>query len=561
MKPLQRAANHFQRGEYDQVEHICAAILAANPDEARAWQMRGLAALHLKQFETAVAHLTEAVMRHETPQTLINLGVAFLALDRPSDAATALQAALQLDPTNPGALLNLAACHLREYRFEAAEEALARALAIKPHWPKALDMQARVALKRGDFDRARSLARAALTADPSLAVSHRVLADIAMREGNYEVAAEHFGLALQNNPGDAETHGNFALLLARRGDYQEAVTWYRRAVEVLRDDENIQHAFGDVLLTLGNFEEGWRQHAWRHKRDDGNQPLVDRPFLSDLPSGKSAVAVLDQGVGDQILMASLIPDLARRVETLDVACDPRLLALFRRSFPGVRFREYTMKSTPGAVATPGSFGIADTARWLRSRFADFPVHTGYLKPDVVLRRILRERYAEKASGPLVGISWATRRVKLGAHKSLPLAAWGPILSMPGVTFVNLQYDSDPAEVESAARQFGARIISDPAIDPSGDLDAFAAQVGAMDLVISTSSAAAHLAGALNVPTWVFVPTGFGALWHWFLDREDSPWYPSVKLFRQATRGEWQDAVARVSADFVAYMEQWRARNA
>ncbi len=559
MKPLQRAAGHFQRGEYDQVEHICRDILASDTENARAWQMRGLAALHLKHFENAAAYLTQAVTRHETPQTLINLSVAFLALDRPSDAIVAIQAALQLQPTNPGALLNLAACFLRERRYEDAEDALIKALAIKPGWPKAMEMQARIEMKRGNFDRVTQLTRDALAADPTLSVSHRLLADIAMRESNFEAAADHYALSLKNNPDDAETHGNYALLLARRGDYQGAESWYRQAIEVLRDDEALNQAFSDVLMIQGNFKEGWRQHAWRHMRTEEIQPIVDRPFLSEFPAGDAAVAVLDQGVGDQILMASLLPDLSRRIATLEVQCDPRLHGLFRRSFPNIQFTRYIMRA-PGAMPTPGSFGVADTGPWLRSSFQDFPVHKGYLKPDPVLRRILRERYTERSGGPVIGISWATRRFKLAPHKTLPLAAWGPLLSIPGVTFVNLQYDSDPAEVADAAAQFGARIITDPMIDPSGDLDPFAAQVSAMDIVISTSSAAAHLAGALNVPTWVLVPTGFGALWHWFLDRSDSPWYPSVRLYRQSKRGEWQDVVERASADLVALVEQWQARN-
>jgi ADP-heptose:LPS heptosyltransferase len=131
--------------------------------------------------------------------------------------------------------------------------------------------------------------------------------------------------------------------------------------------------------------------------------------------------------------------------------------------------------------------------------------------------------------------------------------------MPGATFVNLQYDSDLEEVANAAREFGARIISDPEIDAGGDLDDYAAQVAAMDLVISTSSASAHMGGALNVPTWVFVPLGIGGLWHWFTDREDSPWYPSVRLFRQSTRGEWGDVIERASTALDAFMQSWSAK--
>ena len=555
MKPIHRAAAHFKKGHYEHVDRICGEILVTDPTEARAWQMRGLAALYRKHFENAGTYLQEAVLLEETPQGLTNLAVAFLALDRPEDSIRHLEKALALDPGNAGAHLNLAACHMRLHRYEDAEAAIEKSLEFSPDWPKATDMRARIALKRGDVERAFGLATSALAADPSLSISHRVLADIAMRQLNYELAEKHYQQSLENNPDDPETQGNFALFLARSGAYKDAQLWYARAAEGLHDDAQIQHGLADALLIQGRLAEGWPRYSWRHFLNDGRL-LVDQPVLSNLPDGPSAVAVLDQGVGDQILMASMIPDLAVRFPALEVQCDPRLRALLQRSFPLVRFKNGIHSSTPGAPATPGSFGLADAARWLRADFNAFPHHRGYLKPDPDLQRELRSRY-KRNSGPLVGISWATRKsIKLGPHKSTSLADWGPLLFMPGPTFVNLQYDSNPEEVATATQEFGARIITDPTIDPSGALDPFAAQVAAMDLVITTSSATAHMAGALNVPTWVFVPTGIGTLWHWFLDREDSPWYPSVRLFRQTQRGEWSDVMERASLAFAEFMEAW-----
>jgi len=559
MKPLQQAAKNLQRGEYNRVVQICGEIIAADPQEARAWQMRGLAALHRKEFEGAAQDLRQAVTLQPTTPAFINLAAALLALNRADDAIATLKQALDIDPESAGALFSLGTCYVKQYRYEEADDVLERALAVNPGWPKALDLRARVAQRRSDVDRARELATAALAADPTLPGSERILADIAMRNLDYDLAMEHYQRSLRNDPDDAETQGNFAVLLARRGAYAESVVWYKRAVEVLRKDAPLQQGLADLYLIHGNFAEGWRHYGWRHFLADENTPIVDQPFPQQLPEGDSAVAVLDQGVGDQILMSSTIPDLARRYSNLEIQCDARLHTLFRQSFPGVRITEYVLKSKAGAKAAPGSFGLADAGQWLRPTFEAFPRHTGYLKPDDSLRRALRARYAAK-SGPLVGISWATKKaLKFAPHKSIPLAAWGPILAMPGITFVNLQYDSEPAEVAEAMRKFGAKIVTDPEIDPNGDLDRFAAQVAAMDLVITTSSAAAHMAGAVGVPTWVLVPTGFGAIWHWFIDREDSPWYPSARLFRQSQRGEWGSALERVSSALVEFVDNWPAQ--
>lgn len=557
MKPLQRAAHHFKRGEYDLAIQICGELIVAGPTDARPWQIRGLAALHLRQLETAVRDLTQAAALKPNASLFASLAVALMGLDRPDEAAREAQRALELEPNNLGALLSIAGAHLRNYRYEDAEQILERCLQISPGWSHAVDMQARIALKTGDVGRAFERANTALAANPALFASHRVLADIAMRDLDYDRAAKHYHFSLSNNPDDPETQGNFALFLARTADYEQSEIWYRRAVEALNDDAALQHGFGLVLLIQGKLLEGWPLLRYRHLLQDENQPIVDQPFPSGLPSGQKAVAVLDQGVGDQVLMASLIPDLQAHTSALEVQCDMRLQTLFLRSFPGVRFISSVLRSAPGATPTAGSFGVADMGQWLRPNFASFPRHSGYLKPHAALRDMLRVRYARR-SGPVVGIAWATRKgAKLAPQKSLPLSRWTPLLSIPGITFVSLQYHSDPDEIAAARKETGARIVVDPEVNLDGDLDVFAAQVAAMDLVITTSNVAAHMAGALNVPAWVFVPTGMGALWHWFRNREDSPWYPSVRLLRQRARGDWSEVMEGAASDLLAFSEGWR----
>jgi ADP-heptose:LPS heptosyltransferase len=174
--------------------------------------------------------------------------------------------------------------------------------------------------------------------------------------------------------------------------------------------------------------------------------------------------------------------------------------------------------------------------------------------------VLRAKYAARRPGKLlVGISWRTiQGAKVSAQKTLPLERWGAILSLPGVTFVSLQYGECEEELRAAEAKFGIQIVRDEAVNAMLDLDSLAAQVAAMDLVITTSNTTAHLAGALNARTWVFVPSGYGGFWHWFLDREDSPWYPSVRLFRQSRRGDWQSPLDEASAAFADIAEMRQA---
>jgi hypothetical protein len=274
-------------------------------------------------------------------------------------------------------------------------------------------------------------------------------------------------------------------------------------------------------------------------------------------SGDRVLVTTDQGPGEQILFASLLPDLIRTGAELSVAGDDRLIPLLERSFPAVRF---IGRAQPVAGSVDYQFTLPDAAKWFRTSFDSFPRLAGYLKPDPYTAGVLRRRYREgtDTSPLLAGISWRTvTGTKVSAQKTIPLDRWRSILTIPGVRFVDLQYGDAEQEVRAAESAFGVRVLKDPAVNATLDLDSLAAQISGLDLVITTSNTTAHIAAALNIPTWVLIPKGHGGFWHWFLDRDDSPWYPSVRLFRQNERGEWQPVLDKVAAELSALTEMRR----
>jgi hypothetical protein len=191
--------------------------------------------------------------------------------------------------------------------------------------------------------------------------------------------------------------------------------------------------------------------------------------------------------------------------------------------------------------------IGGLCRWLRPNLASFPSRAGYLKADSTQVDLLRDRYRNQLGGrPLVGISWRGGTGSSVRVRSIPLAAWAPILAQPAFGFVNLQYGDCRADLEAVRRDLGVEILHDESVDPLKNLDDFAAQTAAMDLVISIDNSTVHMAGALNVPIWVMLPAVPD--WRWMLDRSDSPWYPSVRLFRQALAGEWTPVIERVAEE-------------
>jgi ADP-heptose:LPS heptosyltransferase len=249
----------------------------------------------------------------------------------------------------------------------------------------------------------------------------------------------------------------------------------------------------------------------------------------------------DQGVGDAILHSTMLADLRPIAGAVRIETDPRLVPLFVRSFP---WAEAVASGAEGERDADVDFQVSagSLGRFLRPTRQSFPPAAPFLRAAPAAVAALRARYREAAGGrPLVGLSW---RSSASRFKNAPLAEWGPILATGG-HFVSLQYGETAADIEAASAVTGIRVAVDPSVDPLLDLDAFAAQVAAMDLVVTTSNTTAHVAGALGIPCWVMVPKGRGALWYWFDDADRSPWYGSVRLFHQEGMFDWAATIRRV----------------
>jgi hypothetical protein len=249
----------------------------------------------------------------------------------------------------------------------------------------------------------------------------------------------------------------------------------------------------------------------------------------------------EQGVGDEIMFAGLIPDVIRTGNRCILDCDARLKPLFSRSFPGIAVVSgYQPDSEPEISAHLPSGSLPGLFRATSAAFAT--TTSPYLIADPDERDRFRARYADGRR--LVGLAWHTNNRKTGRHRSIDLSLLAPLLARPDIRWVSLQYGVHDAVADQAA---AARtpILIDRSVDQLSDIDVFAAQVAAMDLVVTIDNSTAHLAGGLGVPTWLLLP--FAPDWRWLQAREDSPWYPAMRLFRQTKPGDWQPVVRSVDS--------------
>jgi len=303
----------------------------------------------------------------------------------------------------------------------------------------------------------------------------------------------------------------------------------------------------------GDLAAGWDEYDWRFQEenvpDRFRQPIWDGSDLRDC----TLLVYGEQGVGDEIMFASCIGDLLQGVGGCIVECDPRLVPLFARSFPGAQVVPGPRESgvfvrhplPPFDVRIP----MGSVPRYTRRTLDSFPNARGFLVPDADMKRKWQARLAETGEGLKVGISWRGGRKRTTIEKrTTTLDEWLCLFGVPNVCFVNLQYGDCGEELSHLQQQHGVHVHDWDDADPLTDLDSFAAQVAALDLVISADNSTVHMAGAVGVPVWTLLP--FSPDWRWMLDRSDTPWYPSMRLFRQRNQGNW-NTVLREVADALA----------
>ncbi len=553
----------YESGQLTEADTLCAAFVARAPENAAGWALHGTIALRRQLYSDAADSLQRAAaLGAPDHELLVNLGMALYGAGRIDEAAGTFRKALKLNPRSAVCFMYIGRCCLARERLTEAASALNGALRLHPEWPEALDAFALLSLAVGRPDKAITFVRRALAVEPGRTASQQLGGTACERIGDYEEAAALYRAVIASVPEPPALIG-LAMALQRLGRHDEALSVFDQAIESNPSDPAPRHGLGSSLLALGRLKEGWPLYAARFNlrtNTEAARAAVDTPLQEPPHRGMRVVAWADQGIGEQILFASLIPDLVRTGADIAIECDHRLVPLFARSFPQTTVCARTEPAHPVLASfTDGRFCLSDAGNWFRGSFEAFPKHAGYLKPDLRLTAELRSRYsAGRTNRPLVGISWRRANgAALSDAKTLPLDQWGPLLHVAGATFVNLQYGDCAADLDAAAEKFGVRIVSDPTVDPLMNLDAFAAQVAAMDLVISTSSTTAHMAGALNIPAWTLLPIGLGSLWHWFLERSDSPWYPGMTLFRQSTRGDWETVLETASGALVDFVETWR----
>ena len=528
--------------------------IAGNPKEADPYNVLGSAHEALDQTDAAIAAYEKAIARDRRfVDAHYNLANVLRLAGRTEDAVGHYRKAIDLEPGFADAHYNLGLAFSDLERYEDAAEQYEMALSAAPGQADAHIGLAKSLIMLHRFPEAETQAQAAIRIDPQAMEAYNNLARAQQSLGRGAEAAAAMQQAIALAPDNAALYANYGNIQEDREDLEAAEAAYRQAVALDPEFAEAHTSLGLMLLLNRRFEEGWPEFDWRWRQK--GRPL--RPFPhprwdGQSLEGKTILAWGDEGAGDEILFASLLPEVIASAERCIIECDARLAPLFARTLSDAEIVERA--DPPDQSLMDGKIDFqspfSELPRWLRPNlFEASKPSEPYLRADTALSETCHSRYQALGGDLIVGIAWASGNL-MRPERNAPLTLWDPILTQPGLTFVSLQYGDHDAAMAETRDRTGVEIFVDPEIDQFASLDRFAAQVDAMDLVISITNTTVHMAGALGKSVWTMLP--YMPDWRYQREREDTPWYPHMRLFRQSRARIWNDVIDRVAAALKDY---------
>jgi tetratricopeptide (TPR) repeat protein len=550
----------YKRDDRPKAERMLRRAIIADPDYTEAYQTLGDLFYQSRHLISAVEIYEKGLAKVPTRLPLLAALLRCAATMRvPSRVEAVSRRILNIDDEDGNALNYLAWSALRSNGdLDEARVAVDKALERRPNAPEALAMAESVAERMGDAEAAvRYRDRLTAVVTNSWEAAHfasEIFTSIPRIERAAEVVREY----LEHHPDDPAAHRYLAVTLMQDADFAGGHRILEQVLAIVPDRPNLQMVYCLNAFRLNDIETFFKFHHTRWTRE-GAEKIWELPVPmwdgKPIKNGKLVVQC-EQGVGDYVMFAVCFPGLRDLARDVIIKAMARMQRLLQRSFPD-------MLVIPDAILPPDvpvqSIAAKTTAGDLPQLLGGDLEHlsgkAGVLVADPVAMQQLRKKYREMFPGKrLIGISWRSGNRDSAAVRSLELPHWKPIFDLSDCAFISLQYGDITRDLDELKAQVGDRVHWDESVNPMGDMDPFAAQVAAMDLIVSVDNSTIHFAGGLGKPCWAMLP--LNSDWRWQVDRTDNVWYDSVELIRPEKDGGWEGLVERVAKRLAAVDDKW-----
>ena len=532
------------QGKFEEAIAAYERALAIKPDYAMAHNNLGYALQRQGRLDLAIAAYERALaIKPDYVEVLYNMGYALQGQGRLEEAIAAYERALAIKPDLAEVCSNLGYALQGQGRLEEAIAAYERALAIKPDLAEVHNNLGNALKDQGKLEEAIAAYERALAIKPDYAMAQNNLGIVLMDRGDLDLVIAAYERALAIKPDYAEAHNNLGYALQEKGKLDLAIVAYERALAIKPDYADAQWNLSLALILLGNYKKGWPLYESRitKKINNGKYYIFDKPLWQGEFIGKGTKMLIcsEQGFGDFIQFCRylvMLKDIGPELELIVEVPRPLLNIISSLDCTmtlvgkGDKLPEFDVYCH--LMSLPLAFGTT---------VETIPNRTPYIYTDSNKLQTWRNKLGPQGR-PRVGLVWSgSAKHSRDQNRSLKLDQLSNLISIHSIEWHSLQKEYREHDQYFLAN---APEISQHQ-DALRDFSDTAALVECMDLIISVDTSVAHLAGALGKPVWILLP--FAPDYRWLLDREDTPWYPTARLFRQSNIGEWQSVIDHVTS--------------
>ncbi len=476
-------------------------------------------------------------------QFLLEKAIHSLSVSSFETAKLFLNQAVKIDPKNHEVyrLLGVSSYFLGDQ--ESAVNFFNKALEINPKSSSAYNNKGNLLYLQGYYEEATIYFKKSIECDKENHEAFNNLGNAHLKIEKNNEAIICYEKAIKLKPDYAEAYIKIAHLMYACGGFGDAKNFFTKAISVDQNNVEAHLNLGSMLLEKFDFKSGWMAYRWRSKTKEHIRYAykTSRPEWRGDNSCSRLLIVGEQGIGDQILYGSMLNEFKNSNHRITVALDNKLVSIFRHSFPKFRFVDidsYLSEDEYDEFIDMGNLGI-----FFRNKLEDFYNFQPFLYANQHKKLQIRGHF--RANKVYCGISWKSTNTKIGDRKSIDLSALFPVLKIPEIDFINLQYGEVLSEINQLLPSIQNKLDLVEQIDKFDDIDGLAALIDKCTYVVTTSNTTAHLSGALGKETLLLLPFSVGKFWYWHNQDCQSIWYPSVRVFQQQQDGDWSQPIKKI----------------
>ena len=489
-----------------------------------------------QNFSLLEKDLCNFINKGHTQIWLYNLlAVSFAKQKKFKEAEVTFLKIIELEPNDFDHYFNLANLYKETKAYNKCIHTLKTALKIRPNELKAIVFLGLALFGINNFKDALDCANSILQKHPQSYEALNLKAMSLLKTGKFEEAIKVFYEIIEISDRKKEFLSHIAVCYIHLGDLENAT----KLINVNKNENNSKYNKSIIDLTLGNYQKGWEGFEYGLKNNSrkmrkGYENFLYLPDYDPALHSKTILLIGEQGIGDEIMYSTIIETLYTKVEKIYLLCDHRLIDLFKEKYSFLKFINYEYSKE--IINIECKLAIGSLPKYFRNTEINF-FNKNQSHNDQ--KSILRKSNSPK----IIGLSWHTENSQFGPERNISLNSFASIIENKNLNFVNLQYGNHENAIKNLEDKIGRKVFLNDNIDNKNDIYGLAQKIKKCDAVLTIDNSTVHLSGFLNKTTFLMLP--FVADWRWQLHRNDTPWYSSVKLFRQDKKNDWYSVIIKI----------------